>query len=193
MVGAVILAAGLSKRMGKSKLTLMLDGLPIVEHVINSVEASDIDSIVIVYSSYTKDVEEIADRHGIKAIKNAKADKGMSTSVKCGLESVLGEQGIMFLLGDQPFIETGDINKLIAQFRQNRDKIIVPVSYNERGNPVIFPEKFYNEIMGIEGDKGARKLIEKYSSEVVFVEVDARRIHFDIDTIEDLKEAKKRI
>ncbi len=69
MVGAVILAAGLSKRMGKSKLTLMLDGLPIVEHVINSVEASDIDSIVIVYSSYTKDVEEIADRHGIKAIK----------------------------------------------------------------------------------------------------------------------------
>lgn len=190
MVGAVILAAGLSTRMGGSKLTLMLDGIPIVEHVIKNVEVSEIEDIVLVYSKYTEDVKHIADKHGIHAVENKRAEEGMSTSVKEGLSSMLGKQGVMFLLGDQPFIETRDINKLVSQFKVNRDKIIVPVSYNGRGNPVIFPEKFYAEIMGIEGDKGARLLLDKYASEVVFVEVEASRIHFDIDTIDDFDEAK---
>lgn len=190
MIGAVILAAGLSRRMGESKLTLMLDGYPIVEHVIMNAEVSDIDELILVYSKHTKDVKDIADRHGIRAVENENAEKGMSTSVKKGLSNLLGSQGVMFFLGDQPFIETRDINTLIDHFRRFRDKIIVPVNYEGRGNPVIFPEKYFDEIMSIEGDQGARKLIDKYESDVVFVEVHDSKIQFDIDTKDDFKKAK---
>jgi len=190
MIGAVILAAGMSTRMGESKLSLMLDGIPIVEHVINKVEVSDVDEIVLVYSKYTETVESIAKRHGIRTLKNDEAEKGLSTSVRKGLSHLLGTEAVMFLLGDQPFIETKDINLLVAQHKVNRDKIIVPVNYNGRGNPVIFPEKYYQEILNVNGDKGARLLIEKYEEDVIFVEVDSSKIQFDIDTTDDFEKAK---
>ncbi|WP_430883465.1 nucleotidyltransferase family protein [Fusibacter sp. JL216-2] len=193
MVGAVILAAGLSRRMGKSKLTLMLDKIPIIEHVIRHVEASDVDSIVLVYSKYTKDVKALADRHGILSLNNDHAEKGLSTTVKLGLSNMLGEQGVMFVLGDQPFIETKDINLLIGHFKKNRDKIIVPVNYEGRGNPVIFPEKYFKDILAIDGDKGARQLLDKYIDDVIFIEVGESKIQFDVDTVDDFEAARKLI
>lgn len=193
MIGAVILAAGLSKRMGKSKLTLMLDKIPIIEHVMRHVEASDVDSIVLVYSKYTRDVKPLADKHGIHCVENDHAEDGLSTTVKLGLSHMLGEQGVMFVLGDQPFIETRDINMLVGHFRKNRDKIIVPVNYEGRGNPVIFPEKYFNEILAIGGDKGARQLLDKYAEDIVFVEVDESKIQFDVDTVDDFEAARKLI
>jgi len=193
MIGAVILAAGLSRRMGETKLTLMLDGSPIVEHVIHSLEVSEIDDIVLVYSDYTKDVKKIADKHGIRSVNNMMAESGMSTSVKKGLSEMLGSEGVMFLLGDQPFIETKDINKLITQFKENRQKIIVPVNYNGKGNPIIFPEKYFNEIMTVEGDQGARKVLHNHEEDIVFVEILDSKIQFDIDTAEDFEKANQHV
>lgn len=190
MIGAVILAAGMSTRMGESKLSLMLDGMPIVEHVISNVEVSDVDEIVLVYSRFTQPVAAIARRHGISAVNNEDAEKGLSTSVKRGLAELLGAEAVMFFLGDQPFIETNDINRLVEHFKMNRGKIVVPINYGGRGNPVIFPEKYFSEILTIEGDKGARKLLDKYEDEVIFVEVKESKIQFDIDTTDDFEKAK---
>ncbi len=191
MVSAVILAAGLSRRMGEKKLTLMLDGYPLVEHVMNNLEVSDIDNIVLVYSEHTKEIKQIADRHGIRSILNEDAQLGLSTSVKKGLSEVSGSKGVMFLLGDQPFIETEDINKLIHHARENKDKIIVPISYEGKGNPIIFPEKYYSEIQTIDGDQGARQVLKKHEDQIVFVEVSKSRIHFDVDTAADYKKANE--
>ena len=190
MIGAVILAAGMSTRMGESKLSLMLDGKPIVEHVINKVEVSEVDEIVVVFSKYSKAVKAIAQKHGLRTLENHKTEQGLSTSVKCGLSQLLGTEAVMFLLGDQPFIETKDINLLIEHYKSNRGKIVVPINYNGRGNPVIFPEKYYNEILTLEGDKGARLLLEKYADEVIFVEIEESKIQFDIDTSDDFEKAK---
>ena len=192
MIGAIILAAGMSTRMGESKLSLMLDGKPIVEHVINKVEVSQVNKILVVYSEYTKPVEAIAKKHGLASVENHKTKEGLSTSLKCGLSKLLGTEAVMFLLGDQPFIETQDINKLIQHYKSNRGKIIVPVNYEGRGNPVIFPEKYYEEILTLEGDKGARLLLDKYVDDIIFVEIEDSKIQFDIDTRDDFEKAKNK-
>jgi len=189
MVGAVILAAGLSRRMGQNKLTLMLDGIPIVEHVIRNLEVSDVDNIVLVYSEHTKEVKKIADRHGIRSFRNDNAEEGLSTSVVKGLTELYGNEGVMFLLGDQPFILTEDINSIVSKFLENRSKIIVPMNYSGRGNPILFPEKYFNEILDITGDSGAKQVLNRHEDEVVFVQVKDSKIQFDIDTPEDFETA----
>ncbi len=79
--------------MGKSKLTLMLDKIPIIEHVIRHVEASDVDSIVLVYSKYTKDVKALADRHGILSLNNDHAERDFLQLLSWACPICLGNKG----------------------------------------------------------------------------------------------------
>ncbi len=82
---------------------------------------------------------------------------------------------------------------MIGHFKKNRDKIIVPVNYEGRGNPVIFPEKYFKDILAIDGDKGARQLLDKYIDDVIFIEVGESKIQFDVDTVDDFEAARKLI
>jgi len=107
-----------------------------------------------------------------------------------GMEN-LDSDGIMFILGDMPFISSKIINQLVQQFDSN--KIIVPFNNGKRGNPVIFPSHLFSELKKISGDRGAKPLIQKYIEDVKEVPIQSKAIFQDIDDREELMNVNDQI
>ena len=89
----------------------------------------------------------------------------------------------MFFVADQPLINQKDIEKLIRVFRENKDFIVIPKYKEKRGNPVIYPSLYKEEILRLEGDKGGKSII-KSSNKIKYVEVEEDTL-FDIDNKDD--------
>ena len=93
----------------------------------------------------------------------------------------------MFLLGDQPMVDSRMINHLLDRFWKSDKDICVPTFQGKRGNPTIFSKNLYNQLLGIKGDVGARNIIRTHPACVLHVEVNNPLYFSDIDTEKDLK------
>lgn len=190
-MNAIILASGFSRRMGQNKLLMKINEETIIEKVIKEVKKSEIENIYIVTNNeYIKD---IAFKLNIKIIENKEAIKGQSEGIKAGVKAIKEKGHLMFFCGDQPFIDSITINKLIYESKKNIDKIIVPTFNNRKGNPVIFPESFRIDLLKLEGDIGGRYIIKEYNDKVIFFEVEKELFLKDIDNYEEYKEIIKMI
>jgi len=118
----------------------------------------------------------------------------MSTSLKSGILEVMNSfPSTMFLLGDQPMIDSNTINSMIDQFDKSKKNICVPVHNGTKGNPVIFRQTMYNKLLTIKGDIGARFIIQNNPDDVYYAEIDNPLCFFDIDTAKDLEDLKTKI
>lgn len=175
------MASGFSRRINTDKLVLDFRGKPIIERVIKAIKKSDIDEIIMVYREDT--IKEIALRNSIKAIPNYKAELGQSQSIKLGIKNASKDtNGFMFFVGDQPFLNSITINKLIKVFKDGSHPIVVPNYNGKRGNPVIFSSSFKKDLLNITGDQGGRSIITKNHDKVEFVNFKNEAIGKDIDT-----------
>lgn len=180
MITGIILAAGLSKRMGKQKLLLEVEDAPMIQRVIQSIVASKVDEVVLIYND--ERVKEIGILNKLKLIHNTQPELGQSLSVKMGIQKASKKsKGYIFFMGDQPFLNTETINRIIEIFNNHGDSIIVPRYKGKRGNPVLFSSRFKNDLLRIEGDKGGRKIIEDNSEKVVFVDFHKEYLGMDMD------------
>ncbi|MCR1899284.1 molybdenum cofactor cytidylyltransferase [Irregularibacter muris] len=190
MVGGVILASGMSERFGQNKLLMPLGHQSIVENVIDQAIESKLKGVYLVYGHHEREFEEIARKKGISLIYNPDYALGQSKSVKKAVENIEGDvQGLMFLLGDQPFIGKKTINLLIDTFSHYPQDIVLPTFNGNRGNPVIFSQSFFEEMKTLQGDKGAREIIKKYPHRIVKVPIAEEMENYDIDTQEDYQKA----
>lgn len=189
MITGIILASGFSRRMGEDKLLLKLKDESIIETVIKSAHGSNLDRVIIVYRK--EEIKKIADKYNLDTIINENADLGQSESIKTGVKSIEKQTDFMFIMGDQPFIDSELINRLIKQYYSCDKDILVPYYNEQRGMPSIIGRKYKDELLKLQGDKGGRDLMNKYSSDVkkLYLEDDKRGT--DIDTLEDLERVKK--
>jgi molybdenum cofactor cytidylyltransferase len=135
-----------------------------------------------------------ADHPKLKVVINHNYRDGQSTSLKAGLLSVRQTFGsVMYLLGDQPMINSNTINHLLGQVRESEKDIWVPVFEGKRGNPTVFRRPIYEELMMINGDIGARNIIRKNSERVLYVEIKDPLCFFDIDSQDDLEDLLTRM
>jgi molybdenum cofactor cytidylyltransferase len=184
MITGIILASGLSRRMGSDKLLLPVDGIAIVERVMQATDASLLDDILVVYQNPV--VRKLAERYRIRQVYNPDAALGQSASVKAGVLAALPQtQAYMFLTGDQPRLGAAPINLLIAAWQNRKDHIIVPVYGGRRGSPVIFPAHFRGQLLAFEGDTGGRAVIEQAPDMVLCVDMPDADAGIDIDTPEE--------
>ncbi|MBF8982914.1 molybdenum cofactor cytidylyltransferase [Lutibacter sp. B2] len=193
MISAVILAAGMSQRMKEAKLFLPFKKHTIIEEVIDNAKSSKVDEIYIVHGDDVDRWRRIANTKGVVPIYNSNYKKGQSTSVKAGMERISrSTDGVLFLLGDQPFIKSNIINEIIDKFhRTDRASIIVPRYERKRGNPVLFHLKWKNDLLSLIGDQGARSIFIKNNDEVSYIDFDNKFYNLDIDTKEDYRDAIK--
>jgi len=191
----VILAAGSSTRIGSPKQLLKLKGKYLIERVLDAALDSKLETIFLVLGHEFQKIQQalgpkIWDPR-LNVLVNHQYQKGLSKSLRCGLERVKDiYPSVMFLLGDQPLIHSRMIDRLLEAFWLGDQEICVPIHQGRRGNPVIFSQKIYPELEKLEGDKGARDLIQVLSDKVLFVEMKKPLLFFDIDTEEDLKRYK---
>ena len=192
LVSAIILAAGQARRMGELKQLLPWRGSTIIEQVVDSVVASGVVETIVV-TGYR--AEEVAQKFAGKPVKvkvNDNYKGGMSSSLICGLQA-LGHKstGIMVVLGDQPALEVVTLKHLINIFCQH-PAIVVPVYQKRRGNPVIFPFKYIEEMLALEGDRGARPVVDAHPDDVIEIAVNTDSVITDIDDMKDYRNLQSR-
>ena len=189
MITGIILASGFSNRMGEDKLLIKLNNITLIETVISSCTESNLDKLIIVYRKNA--IKEIADKYNIETILNKNADLGQSESIKIGVASIKENSNFMFIMGDQPFMDTELINKLIVEYKSSAKDILVPYYNSKRGMPSIFGKEYRDELLKLQGDKGGRVLMEKYSEDIEEIHFQDEKLGKDIDTPEDLEVVKK--
>jgi molybdenum cofactor cytidylyltransferase len=191
-IAAIILAAGRSTRMGSNKLLEELHGKPLVRHVVEAALASKAHSVLVVTGHESGRIQAALDGLDVQFIHNPDFAGGLSTSLKAGVAALPAEiTGVIVLLGDMPFVELDVINSLVKASEGRPQAIAaVPVYRGEWGNPVLVSRALFGDIVNLQGDAGARKLLVGRSGEVLEVPVSREAILVDLDTPEALAKAR---
>ena len=186
-ISATILAAGASLRMGgNNKLLLPFKNDTIIGKVCKTLINSHLNPIFVVTGFESeKLVDSLPDSlDGI--IFNEDWSSGMSASIIKAVSSLPNHiDGNMIVLGDMPLITVETINKLHEVYLNNADKIIYADYMGIQANPVIFPKKFFGQILELNGDHGCKKLINKNKENSISVPIDSLEVIFDCDNEKD--------
>ncbi|MBE0704918.1 MAG: NTP transferase domain-containing protein, partial [Afipia sp.] len=184
-VTAVILAAGRSTRMGgPNKLLAEIGGKPLVRIAVEQALASRAESVVVVTGHQHERVEQALQGLDVRFVHNPDYADGLATSLKTGINAVPASSGAAIVcLGDMPFVGSGLIDRLIEAYAPERDGLItIPVADGRRGNPVLWSRKLFKELLALEGDIGARHVIQKYAEMVVEIPATGVSAFLDVDT-----------
>ena len=182
MIAGIILASGLSKRFGKNKLLLPFGEQRLIEHVIDQVKLSRLREIYLVYGQREQEFLNIGKKKKVSLIYNPNFSMGQSEAVKKGVQVLAGRaRGILFFLGDQPFVNPCTINRMLACFDDHPDAIILPMYRGSRGNPVLFSQRFFDEMLELKGDQGARSIIQRYPQHLIPIPIENGMELLDID------------
>jgi len=185
LITAIVLAAGLSRRMGRAKLLLPLEGRPVIRITVEHVLASGIPRVVVVTGPEPHQVTEALTGLPVSFAVNPAPEAGQASSIRIGVKAVPPEtEAALITLGDQPFLPAGVIPSLLAARRSAETPIVAPRYRDGRGNPVLFGREMFPELLELSGDQGARSIIERDPGRVTLVDFDFPMPH-DLDTPED--------
>ncbi len=189
-IGAVVLSAGLSSRMGdENKLFLPIDHKPMIEWVISNLFYANVHKVVVVSSDFSLDKLQAYRNSKVTVVENERYQEGMTTSIQRGILEMRDLDGFMICMGDQPFISASIYNALIHAFilKYPKDErcIIVPYHEGKKGNPVIFSSHYKEMILNHEQMEGCKEIIKTNGNHVYQVSIDSEAVLTDIDTPND--------
>ena len=184
----VLLAAGKSSRFGSPKQLLKWKESNLLQHALETAKGSLATHITLVLGSNYDLITENIDANSVEVIRNVSWEKGLGSSIAFGVKSVMKinpkVDGVLVMLGDQPLINSEYLNKIIASFYSNRKQIIASTyDNNKQGVPALFDACYFNELIELNDDQGAKRLIKKHSTNVKTIKCDIQNL--DIDTLED--------
>ena len=184
---AVVLAAGLSSRMGEEKLLMCYDGLPLGEYIFKNLKQNSALFSQVQVVGRLPQTHELAKLYGFGYTQNLQPSRGMGHSLALGVQAAEECDGFMVALSDMPRLKVGTVYTLCNAFAKEPTRIAVPLYGGRRGNPVIFPASFRQELSLLDGDSGGRNIIKRHSESLLRVQTYDDGILRDIDTIEDIK------
>lgn len=188
MISAVILAAGLSRRMGKPKLILRRRGKTLVRTVAENVLTGGAEEVILVTGAYGRAIAGQVNDLPLTLVHNPDYASGQGTSLAVGASSVNPQSdAVMVLMGDQPLITPHLIRQFTGVFLSFRPLIMRPAYNGRPGHPVFFNSVLLPELVKLSGDTGARGVLEKYRGELYLYPTSDPAVCFDVDTPEDYK------
>lgn len=188
MISAIVIAAGESKRMGRTKQLLPWKGKILLQHVLDSLLISDVNRVILVLGCDAERILEQINTRNIKVVINPDYPQGMITSIQHGLAALAEEVEAFFIvLGDQPGISPQIYNRLIQEFRRAypSKKILLPTYQGRKGHPALFSVDYREEGSRIKGDVGFRQIVLNHPQDVMEIEMGTDSVLHDIDTPED--------
>lgn len=183
--GLIMLAAGLSRRMGgPNKLLRSYQGKPLLEHALGAAEKIEFLDRIAVTGRDPAETEALAASFGFQCVFNPRFAEGLGTSIAAGADALSPNiKGVFIALGDMPGVVPEIYLALAARFTQG--SIVVPLHRGARGHPVLFCTSYVPELSALSGDEGARSLLRRYALRVAEVEIANRGVLRDVDTRED--------
>lgn len=194
-IGAIVLAAGLSSRMGEPKVLLpWTEKKSIIEHIIEQLYNARVDHITVVTGHAAKEVKERVSPLGVKVAFNRSYKTGeMLSSVKAGLRAMPDNvAAALIVLGDQPRIQPKVVYHILTAFAEGAGDIIAPSYKMRRGHPILIGRRYWNELLSLPRNAAPRDVINAHADQVHYVNVDSDSILRDVDTPEDYAEERWR-
>ncbi|MHC4072019.1 MAG: nucleotidyltransferase family protein [Planctomycetota bacterium] len=188
MICAVVLAAGLSRRMGVQKLLLPFGGKTVIAHIVDQILASAVDEVYVVVGHQARRVRrELSDRY-VSIVNNPDYESGMLSSVRCGLRALPRRcRTVLVALGDQPSITSKLVDEMLQSFTSAEKSILVPFHDGRRGHPVLFSESYRDQILTHYDNVGLRGLLHAHPDEVFELAVSTSAVLSDMDCPEDYR------
>lgn len=186
IVGAVVLMAGRSSRMETgNKLLMPLEaGISVAEQTLQSVVQAGYAPIAVVTGHDAELIEERLNQFDVHWVHNAQYQEGMGGSIAKGIAEIQGQSwdGALIVLGDMPFVSVKTLSVLRTEFAKASAQIIAPKCNERRGQPVVFPAQFFDDLRQCSGDVGGKWIVKANPERLRTVIVDDEGIHWDVDT-----------
>lgn len=187
-VGAVVMAAGLSTRMGEPKVLLpWVNGNSIIQHIVEQLLNSRLEHVVVVTGHMAKEVRQQVEPMGVKVVYNRSYKTGeMLSSVKAGLRAMPDHvAAALLVLGDQPRLQPKVIYQVMAAYAEGKGDLIIPSFEMRRGHPILLGRRYWPEMLALRRDGAPRQVINAHADQIHYVNVDTDSVLRDVDTPED--------
>jgi molybdenum cofactor cytidylyltransferase len=188
-VGAVILAAGASTRMGRAKQLLPLGGTTVLARTIDNVRSAGLVEIVLVLGASAEAIRGQLPQAllgGLKIVVNQAYAQGIASSLREGLSALDPQSAAaLIILGDQPLIRPQTLHQIMAGYHRSGAPIVIPSHQGKRGNPVLLGRPVFPEAMALEGDTGCRAIFANHLDAIFKVKVEDPGILLDVDNQHD--------
>ena len=188
MIAAIVLAAGLSRRMGRPKMSLPWGDTTVIGQIMGTLSASRLDEIFVVVGGASADVEEAIQNvqvsTPVKTLLNPHfAEVEMTYSVQVGLRA-LGEKfkAAMIVLGDQPQMKIEVVNLILSAYAETESPLVVPSYKKRRGHPWLVARALWPMVIGLKPSQTLRDFLGSQAGQIHYVDVNTPSVLQDIDT-----------
>lgn len=184
----IILAAGASSRMGVIKQLLNWGEESLLSHAIKTTLELSNNDVIVVLGANSDIIKIEIEHYPVSIIYNEKWQQGLGNSIACGINYIMefhkNADGALIVLADQPLIDADYLNELIQNFSPSKIQIIA-TSYSKGtyGVPVLFDKSYFDDLMQLHDDFGAKQLLRKNESHVKVLIPPNKNV--DLDTKED--------
>ena len=186
--GCLLMAAGNASRFGENKLTARFDGQSLFALALAAIP-KELFARVTVVSQYPALLEEAA-RTGFDTILNDRPQDGVSRTIRLGTQAMADCAGILYMVADQPLLRAGTVRRVVDVWRAHPECIAAAAHNGNRGNPCLFPARFFPELCALEADRGGSSVIRRHEDALLLVEAGEREL-FDCDTKQALEILKE--
>lgn len=193
-VGAVVLAAGGSRRMGQPKLLLPWNSSSIIRSVCERIVSCGLHEIVVVAGEQMEAIQQQLTDLPVRVIYNPDHAEGeMLSSLRLGLQSIWhSSSACMVVLGDQPEVERDVFSLIMNAYSKGLGRIIIPTYQGRRGHPVLIDNTFWQSLFDLPSDKAPRDMLSAHEQHIYQMVVDTETVLSDIDTPEDYQRATRK-
>jgi len=183
-IGCVVMAAGNARRYGENKLATQLQGRSLILRALEAIPTELFDSVVVV--TQYPEVMRLAKEFHFAAVHNEHPDYGISHTIELGLTGLRDCNGVLFSVSDQPLLKRESISELVHLWKQQPEKIVAMAHNGIRGNPCLFPSRFFPELLKLREDHGGNTVIRQHEDALVLLEVSQQELT-DVDTPEAME------
>jgi molybdenum cofactor cytidylyltransferase len=187
-LGCVVMAAGNARRFGNNKLAAQLDGRSLIRRTLDAIPPDVFDSVIVV--TQYPEIAVLAQEYSFTVIRNEHPDFGISHTIKLGLSELMDCHGVLFLVSDQPLLKQESVAALAEFWRQQPEHIAALGHNGVRGNPCLFPARFFPELLELQEDRGGNAVIRRHEECLVLLDVDAAELT-DIDTPQAMNDIRE--
>ena len=178
-IGCVVMAAGSASRFGRNKLAAEVDGKTLLRRALEAVPSSRFSRVAVV--TQYPEAAALAREFAFTPVENTHPDWGISHTISLGLDALGDCDAALFLVSDQPLLEQASVAGLVDFYCLHPSHIAALGHNGVRGNPCLFPARFFPELRALREDHGGSAVIRRHEDALLLYEVPARQLT-DVDT-----------
>jgi molybdenum cofactor cytidylyltransferase len=186
--GILILAAGSSSRFGAIKQLARYNNKTLLQHTIDEAVLAGAEPVIVVIGANADVISKDIRNEAAQFVLNANWQQGMAGSIVAGLQAAIADgktDKVIIAVSDQPYVSSFLFEKLVQAQEESEQPIVASAYANTIGTPVLFTKIFFDALLNLQGDQGAKKILQANKEHVA--KVDFPEGNMDIDTAADYK------